>query len=97
MIKELEALKNVVNEISNYKLHGIGTENWLGIQDVLKDIDTIEEALTKLDKLERLLTLMSYHCVVELKETSIEKSKIYEEYKREIQEYKKLFYEFKER
>lgn len=46
MSKELEALKNIVNEISNYKLHGLGDKNWLGIQDVLKDIDTIEKALT---------------------------------------------------
>ena len=46
MSKELEALKRIVNEISNYKLHGLGDENWLGIQDVLKDIDIIEQALT---------------------------------------------------
>ena len=48
MSKELEALKRIVNEISNYKLHGIGDENWLGIQDILKDIDIIEEALNEL-------------------------------------------------
>lgn len=46
MNKELEALRNIVNEISNYKLHGIGVENWLGIQDVLKDIDILEKVLT---------------------------------------------------
>lgn len=46
MSKELEALRSVVSEISIYKLHGIGNENWLGIQDVLKDISTIEKALT---------------------------------------------------
>jgi len=57
----------------------------------------IEEALTKLDKLERLLTLMSYHCIVELKKTSVEKSKKYIEYKEEIQEFQRLFYEFKEK
>lgn len=61
------------------------------------DRDLILQALYKLDKLERLLTLMSYHCIVELKETSIEKSKKYIEYKEEIQELKRLFYEFKER
>ena len=46
MSKELEALKNIANEISNYKLHGIGNENWLGIQDVMQDIDILEKALT---------------------------------------------------
>lgn len=60
------------------------------------DRDLILQALYKLDKLDRLLTLMSYHCIVELKETSVEKSKIYIEYKKEIQEFKRLFYEFKE-
>ena len=57
----------------------------------------IEEALTKLDKLERLLTLMSYHCIVELKNTSVEKSTKYTEYKEEIQEFQRLFYELKEK
>ena len=47
MSKELEALKNIANEISNYKLHGIGNENWLGIQDVMQDIDIIENALER--------------------------------------------------
>lgn len=51
MSKELEALKRVVDEISNYKLHGIGEENWLGIQDVIKDIDIIEKGLEKLDRI----------------------------------------------
>ena len=46
MSKELEALKNIVNEISNYKLRGLGDENWLGIQDVMRDIDVLEKALT---------------------------------------------------
>ena len=61
------------------------------------DRDLILQALYKLDKLERLLTLMSFHCTVELKETSVEKSTKYIEYKEEIQEFKRLFYEFKER
>ena len=46
MSKELEALKRITNEISNYKLHGIGDENWLGFQDVLSDVKLIEQALT---------------------------------------------------
>lgn len=46
MSKELEVLKNIVKEISNYKLHGLGDENWLGIQDVMQDIDILEKALT---------------------------------------------------
>lgn len=45
MDKELKALKRIVSEISTYKLHGIGDENWLGIQDVLKDISIIEKEL----------------------------------------------------
>jgi len=46
MSKELEALKNIVNEISNYKLHGLGDENWLGIQDIMQDMIVVEQALT---------------------------------------------------
>jgi hypothetical protein len=41
-----EALKRVVSEINHYKLHGIGNENWLGIQDVIKDVAILEKALT---------------------------------------------------
>ena len=51
MSKELEALKRIVNEISNYKLHGLGDENWLGIQDVMQDIAVIEQALEELEEL----------------------------------------------
>lgn len=57
MKKELEALKRVVSEINNYKLHGIGDENWLGIQDVLKDISIIENALQQAQKQQKLLEL----------------------------------------
>ncbi len=57
MSKELEALKRVVNEISNYKLHGIGDENWLGIQDILEDIELVEQALQQAQKQEKLLEL----------------------------------------
>jgi len=46
MSKELKALKRIVSEISNYKLHGIGDDNWLGIQDVIKDVAILEKALT---------------------------------------------------
>jgi hypothetical protein len=46
MTKELEALKHIISEINNCKLHGIGDENWLGFQDVLKDIDILEKVLT---------------------------------------------------
>lgn len=47
MSKELKALKRVVSEISIYKLQGIGDENWLGVQDVIKDISTIANALER--------------------------------------------------
>ena len=57
MSKELEALRRVVSEIDKYKLYGIGDENWLGIQDVLKDISTIENALQQAQKQEKLLEL----------------------------------------
>lgn len=53
MSKELEALKNIVKEISLYKLHGLGDENWLGIQDVMRDIDVLEQALTELEELKK--------------------------------------------
>jgi len=44
--KELEALKRLVSEVNNYKLSGSGDNNWLGFQDVLKDVNTIEKVLT---------------------------------------------------
>ena len=47
MSKALEALKRIINEISNYKLHGIGDGNWLGIQDILKDVELVEQALKR--------------------------------------------------
>lgn len=52
-----EALRRVVSEIDKYKLYGIGDENWLGIQDVLKDISTIENALKQAQKQDKLLKL----------------------------------------
>ena len=48
-----ETLKRIVNEINIYKLHGIGEENWLGVQDVIKDIGTLEQALNELESLNK--------------------------------------------
>jgi len=90
MSKELEIFK----EMERSYLYGNGGDLWLELK---AKSELVKQALTKLDKLKRLLTLMSYHCTVELKETSVEKSAKYIEYKEEIQEFKKLFYEFKER
>ena len=50
-MKPKEALKRIVNEINIYKLHGIGEENWLGVQDVIKDIGTLEQALNEKKKI----------------------------------------------
>lgn len=65
MSKEVEALKRIVNEISNYKLHGLGDENWLGIQDIMQDIDILEKALTPptADQLCEELEEYFYRCV----------------------------------
>ena len=106
MSKELEALQKLRDLVENLtRIDYVPTD----LRDEVKALlinsyedsngyfSQIEKALTKLDKLERLLTLMSYHCTVELKETSIEKSTKYFQYKEEIQEFQRLFYEFKEK
>lgn len=82
MSKELEALKNIINEISNYKLHGLGDENWLGIQDVIQDIDTLEKALTPPTE-EEVCEALSEYYGVEVKHNNYEHDDINESFMRD--------------
>ena len=63
------------------------TVNWENIKQTLIKAQQTEK---KLSELKEYLRLQSYHCVVEIKESSLEKAKTYTEYQEEINRYKEL-------